>query len=108
MPHSPRVMSFFDHSTICLAYAPEYAVFSVATMAAVDVSTPTQTTATTSVGGAFSGLSGYMTLGLGSKPKPTALRLSDKETVIAKESKLCSSTLCSHAYTFNVRPGIHH
>ncbi|KAF7985633.1 hypothetical protein HWV62_2139 [Athelia sp. TMB] len=87
LPHSPRVMSFFDHSTICLAYAPEYAVFSVTTMTAVDVSMPTQAAATTSVGGAFSGLSGYMTLGLGSKPKPTALRLSDKETVIAKENQ---------------------
>lgn len=108
LPHSPRVMSFFDHSTICLAYAPEYAVFSVTTMTAVDVSTPTQAAATTSVGGAFSGLSGYMTLGLGSKPKPTALRLSDKETVIAKESKLCPLTLGSYAYTSIFRPGVHH
>lgn len=82
-------MAFFDHSAICLAYAPEYAVFSVNTMVAVDVVTSTQTAATMTGMGAFSGLSGYMTLGLGSKPKPTALRLSDKEVMIAKESKLC-------------------
>lgn len=82
-------MVFFDHSTICLAYAPGYAVFTVDTMIAVDVATPTQPVATMTGMSAFSGLSGYMTLGLGSKPKPTALRLSDKEVMIVKESKLC-------------------
>lgn len=79
-------MAFFDHSTICLAYAPEYAVFSIDTMTAADVMTPIQATTSMTGMGAFSGLTGYMTLGLASKPKPTALRLSDAEAIIAKES----------------------
>ena len=34
---------------------------------------------------AFSGLGGYMTLGLGAKAKPNALRVTETEFLIAKE-----------------------
>lgn len=81
-------MSFFDHDTICLGYSPtDYAVFSLEKLTASEIVTPAQATTTMTGMGAFSGLSGYMTLGLGAKPKPGILRLSESEVVIAKDSK---------------------
>jgi Vam6/Vps39-like protein vacuolar protein sorting-associated protein 39 len=86
LPHSPRAMAFFDHFTICLAYPTEYATFSMEKLTTTDVAIPVQ--ATTSAGmGAFAGLTGYMTLGLGAKPKPAVLRLSDTEALIMKDSE---------------------
>ena len=35
--------------------------------------------------GAFTGLSGYMTLGLGTKPKPSVATVGDGEVLIAKD-----------------------
>ncbi|KAG6862806.1 hypothetical protein C0995_008382 [Termitomyces sp. Mi166 len=37
--------------------------------------------------GALSGLTGYMTLGLGAKPKPASVRISEKEALISKDSE---------------------
>lgn len=97
LPHSPRAMAFFDHFTICLAYSPtEYAVFSVEKLIATDVAMPLQATTSMAGMGAFAGLTGYMTLGLGAKPKSEVLRLSDTETLVAKDSELAKKRLEYH------------
>ena len=59
-------------------------------MTPVDISFPMATsTSAASIGSmgmsAFSGLGGYMTLGLGAKAKPNALRVTETEFLIAKE-----------------------
>lgn len=88
LAHSPRAMTFFDHDIICLGYSPtEYAVFALEKLTVTEIVTPAQATTTITGMGAFSGLSGYMTLGLGAKPKPGILRLSETEVVIVKDSK---------------------
>lgn len=61
-------------------------------MTTSDISFPiTAGTSAASIGSigmsAFSGLGGYMTLGLGAKAKPNALRVNDTEFLIAKERK---------------------
>lgn len=100
MAHSPRAMAFFDHDTICLGYSPtDYAVFSLEKLTATEIVTPAQATTTMAGMGAFSGLSGYMTLGLGAKPKPGILRLSESEVVVAKDSKDVISYLSKHLRT---------
>lgn len=38
--------------------------------------------------GAFSGLTGYMTLGLGAKAKPGLVRLNDTEALVVKDSMI--------------------
>ena len=52
-------------------------------------SVPAPTLSAASIGSmgmsAFSGLGGYMTLGLGAKAKPNALRVTETEFLIAKE-----------------------
>jgi hypothetical protein len=89
LPHSPRAMAFFDHSTISVAYSPtEYAVFSIEKLTAIDVALPSQATTSMAGMGAFAGLTGYMTLGLGTKPRSAVLRLSDTEALVAKDSEL--------------------
>ncbi|KAG5644651.1 hypothetical protein DXG03_008033 [Asterophora parasitica] len=90
LPHSARVISFLDHDTVCFAYSPtDYAMFSISTMTAVDITTPLPVTisASATAMGAFTGLTGYMTLGLGAKPKPASVRVSDTEALIAKDSE---------------------
>lgn len=83
-------MAFFDHYTICLAYSPtDYTVFSVDKLTTTDVTTPVQATTSMAGMGAFTGLTGYMTLGLGAKPKPEVQRLSEQEVLIAKDSEFC-------------------
>lgn len=84
-------MAFFDHHTISLAYSPtEYAVFSVDKLSTTEVTTPIQATTSMTGMGAFTGLTGYMTLGLGTKTKSIVLRLSESEVLIPKDSKLSS------------------
>lgn len=93
-------MAFFDHDTICLGYSPtDYAVFSLEKLTATEIVTPAQATTTMAGMGAFSGLSGYMTLGLGAKPKPGILRLSESEVVVVKDSKDVNSYLSKHLRT---------
>ncbi|KAG6810469.1 hypothetical protein H0H92_011733 [Tricholoma furcatifolium] len=85
LPHSARIISFLDHNTACFAYSPtDYAMFTISTMTAVEIVIPLPTTAST---GAFSGLTGYMTLGLGAKPKPASVRISEKEALIGKDGE---------------------
>jgi hypothetical protein len=72
-----------------------------------EVATPLQ--ATTSMTGvvAFAGLAGYMTLGLGAKPKTQVLRLSDTEALIAKDSESMKKQTQKLSYEISViRSGI--
>jgi Vam6/Vps39-like protein vacuolar protein sorting-associated protein 39 len=81
-------MAFLDHSTISVAYSPtEYAVFSIERLTATDVALPSLATTSMAGMGAFAGLTGYMTLGLGTKPRSGVLRMSDTEALVAKDSE---------------------
>lgn len=90
LPHSPRAISFLNHDTVCFAYpSPDYAIFSIPTMSATDISTPLPMTTSTTMG-ALTGLTGYMTLGLGAKAlKPPVVTVSESEALIAKDSESC-------------------
>jgi Vam6/Vps39-like protein vacuolar protein sorting-associated protein 39 len=60
-------------------------------MSATDISTPLPVTASTTAMGALSGLTGYMTLGLGAKPlKPPVVTVNETETLISKDSESCT------------------
>ena len=78
---------------MCFAYSPtEYAIFSLENSTVVDITMPAPVpTAPSSSGlgmGTFSGLSSYMTLGLGSKnAKPGLARVGEGEVVVVKESR---------------------
>ncbi|KAJ7180691.1 vacuolar sorting protein 39 domain 2-domain-containing protein [Mycena filopes] len=90
LPHSARVISFFDKDTACFAYSrTEYAIFSVPAMTATDISIPLPVTAAGMGMAAFTGrgLGGYMTLGLGAKSKPAAIQISDSEVLILKDNE---------------------
>jgi len=79
-------MSFMNDDTIAFAYSlTEFAIFSFKTMTPTDITLPA-TTATTGMG-AFSGLAGYMTLGLGAKAKPSLLTIKESEVLIVKDSR---------------------
>ncbi|KAH7913588.1 hypothetical protein BJ138DRAFT_1177962 [Hygrophoropsis aurantiaca] len=85
LPHSPRAMVFLDYDNVCFAYSPtEYAVFSISKLTTLDISTPMPVSASM---GTFSGLTGYMTLGLGAKAKPGLVRISDTEALIVKDNQ---------------------
>ena len=90
-------MVFIDPDTICFGYMPvDYAIFSLKTRVTTEVTIPTHVGASVSTGmgmGALSGLGGY--IGLGSKPKPCVLTISEGEALIAKDSE--STRLCSYA-----------
>ncbi|TFK62037.1 hypothetical protein BDN72DRAFT_933557 [Pluteus cervinus] len=84
-PHSARIITFLNQDTAYMAYtATDYAIFSMSTMTATDISTPLPAATST---GTFSGLAGYMTLGLGAKAKPGVIQISDSEVLIAKENE---------------------
>ncbi|KAG8213472.1 hypothetical protein J3R82DRAFT_12007 [Butyriboletus roseoflavus] len=93
LPHSPRAVAFLDQSHICFAYSPtEYAIFSLENLAVVDVTMPALVpTAPSSSGlgmGTFSGLSSYMSLGLGGKTaKPGLARVGEGEVVVVRENQ---------------------
>jgi hypothetical protein len=79
-------MTFINDETIAFAYSlTEHAIFSLKTKAPVDITLPTATTTTGM--SAFSGLTGYMTLGLGAKSKPSLLTTKESEVLIAKDSE---------------------
>ena len=72
--------------TIAFAYSlTEHAIFSLKTKTSADIALPTTTTTTGM--GAFSGLTGYMTLGLGAKAKPSLLTTKESEVLIARDSE---------------------
>ncbi|KAF7312336.1 Rab guanyl-nucleotide exchange factor [Mycena indigotica] len=88
LPHSARVISFLDKDTACFGYSPtEYAMFSILSMTATDISIPLPVTAAGTGMSAFTSLGGYMTLGLGVKPKPAALHISPSEALILKDNE---------------------
>ncbi|KAJ6468361.1 hypothetical protein C8R45DRAFT_1018454 [Mycena sanguinolenta] len=91
LPHSPRIITFLDKDTACFAYPDtEYAIFSIPTMTATEVSIPLPGAATgAGMGSAFTGLGlgGYMTLGLGAKPKSGTIQISETETLILKDNE---------------------
>ena len=79
-------MCFMNDDMIAFAYSlTEHAIFSLKTMTSVDTTLPAATT-TTGIG-AFSGLTGYMTLGLGAKAKPSLLTIKESEVLVIKDSK---------------------
>ncbi|KAG2145393.1 uncharacterized protein EDB93DRAFT_1288619 [Suillus bovinus] len=85
LPHSPRVAVFLDSDNVCFAYSPtEYALFSISKLTTLDIITPIPANVSM---GAFSGLTGYMTLGLGARAKPGLVRLSDTEALIVKDDQ---------------------
>lgn len=54
-------------------------------MTAVDISTPLPITSSGTAMNALTGLTGYMTLGLGAKAKPATLSVKDGEALISKD-----------------------
>jgi hypothetical protein len=79
-------MTFMNDDTIAFAYSlTEHAIFSLKTLVPVDITLPVTTT--TAGIGAFSGLTGYMTLGLGSKAKPSLITIKESEVLIVKDSE---------------------
>ncbi|KAK7032798.1 rab guanyl-nucleotide exchange factor [Favolaschia claudopus] len=92
LPHSPRIITFLDKDTACFAYPDtEYAIFSIPNMTATEVTTPLPGPAVAAgMGSAFTGLGGlggYMTLGLGAKPKSGTVQISESETLILKDNE---------------------
>ncbi|KAJ3573523.1 hypothetical protein NP233_g2376 [Leucocoprinus birnbaumii] len=86
LPHSPRAISWLSSEIVGFAYAPDYALFSIPSMSIIDVTLPLPAATSTGMG-AFSGLTGYMTLGLGAKAKPTIAPVGEGEVVIAKDNE---------------------
>ncbi|KAG7089926.1 hypothetical protein E1B28_011558 [Marasmius oreades] len=88
LPHSPRVISFIDDDHACFAYpANEYAIFSLDKLTATEVTMPLPAAGGPSTIGTLSGLTGYMTLGLGAKAKPGVVRLNDDDTLILRDNE---------------------
>ena len=87
--------------TLCFAYSPsEFAVFSIPTLSASEVSIPLPITASTVGMGAFTGLTGYMSLGLGAKAKPAVVQINDSDTLIVKDSKPAPKVLLCTYLTY--------
>ena len=82
-----------DPSYTCFAYSPtEYAIFSLENSTVVDVTMPALVPIVPSSSGlgmgTFSGLSSYMSLGLGGKTaKPALARVGEGEVIVVKESE---------------------
>ncbi|KAG9225012.1 hypothetical protein CCMSSC00406_0001837 [Pleurotus cornucopiae] len=94
LPHSPRVIAFLNSETLSFAYSPtEHAIFSIPTLTATDIThvpnpTAGAVVAATGLGmSALTGLTGYMTLGLGAKPKPLTVALGNDEALIVKDNE---------------------
>lgn len=56
-------------------------------MSVSEITLPLPVSASGSAMNAFSGLSGYMTLGLGAKAKPALVQVSESEVLLAKDGK---------------------
>ncbi|KAH9481762.1 Vacuolar morphogenesis protein 6 [Psilocybe cubensis] len=88
LPHSARTIIFLDKDTACFAYSPtEFAMFSIPNMTAVDITTPLPIASSGTAMNALTGLTGYMTLGLGAKAKPALASTRPSEVVIAKDGQ---------------------
>jgi len=103
LPHSARVITFLNADTACFAYSPtEYAIFSISTMSAVDVVTPLPVTSSK---GTLTGLTGYMTLGLGAKVKPAVVQARDSEALITKDSMFSYFVYMSSTFSSKTADG---
>jgi len=79
---------FLNKDTACFAYSPtEYAIFSISTMSAVEIVTPLPLTGSGTAMNALTGLTGYMTLGLGAKAKPSVVQVGDSEILVGKDGE---------------------
>ncbi|KAI0303616.1 CNH domain-containing protein [Multifurca ochricompacta] len=92
LPHSARTIAFLNPEVVCLAYETDHVLFSLDTMSTIEIaSAPTTSKSGASIGavgmGAFTGLGGYMTLGLGAKLRPCVTNVSDAEVLIAKDNE---------------------
>ncbi|KAG8887443.1 Vacuolar morphogenesis protein 6 [Tulasnella sp. 332] len=83
LPHSPRSIVFATPNVLVLSYtAADHVVLKLPVMSVTELAMPVPPPAgSAGLGamskGALSGLSGYMTLGLGAKAKPAVFRVSD-------------------------------
>ena len=66
-------------------------MFSMRTMTATDIVTPLPITGSGTAMNALTGLTGYMTLGLGAKAKPAVVKITDQEVLIAKDGERFTS-----------------
>jgi hypothetical protein len=76
-------------------------------MSATEISTPLPVTTSTTAMGALTGLTGYMTLGLGAKAlKPAVVTVNESETLIAKDSE--DDITYTMSTTYSIRRGTFH
>ncbi|KAL0955078.1 hypothetical protein HGRIS_003995 [Hohenbuehelia grisea] len=88
LPHSARTMAFMNSDTLCFSYSPtEYAVFSIPALLATDIATTPGSNPSLAGMSAFSGITGYMSLGLGAKHKPLTVPIGENEAFIVKENE---------------------
>lgn len=101
LPHSARTITFLNSEVVCLAYEADYVLFSLDSMSMIEIySAPTTTKSGTGIGNvgisAFTGLGGYMTLGLGSKLRPCLTNVGDENVLIVKDSTCAALSNCPH------------
>ena len=99
---------FLNDDAACFAYSPtEFALFSLTTMTATDISLPLPISTSGGAMNALSGLTGYMTLGLGAKAKPAIAQVAPSKVLLAKDGAQNQHDLCLRTSCAN-RPGIFH
>ncbi|KAG8910095.1 Vacuolar morphogenesis protein 6, partial [Tulasnella sp. 408] len=94
LPHSPRSVVFSTSTTLVLSYThTDHVLLKLPMMSTTEIALPAPPPASGSTGisamgmGAFSGLGGYMTLGLGAKAKPAVYKVNDDgEFVVLKDA----------------------
>jgi hypothetical protein len=91
LPHSARTIAFLNPEVVCLAYEADHVLFSLDSMSIIEIySAPTTSKSGAGISNvgmsAFTGLGGYMTLGLGSKLRPCVTNVGDANVLIAKDS----------------------
>jgi hypothetical protein len=108
LPHSARTIVFLNPDVVCLAYEADHVLFSLDTMSTIEItSTSIASKPATSIGsvgkGAFTGLGGYMTLGLGAKLRPCITNVGDDEALVAKDSTCITTTARLRLITLQTR-----
>lgn len=99
---------FLNNDIACLAYSPtEFAIFSLTTMTASDISLPLPISTSGAAMNAFTGLTGYMTLGLGAKAKPAITQVAPSNVLLAKDGAQNQHGLCLLSSSA-IRPGLFH
>lgn len=82
-------------------------MFSLTAMTATDISLPLPTSTSGAAMNALSGLTGYMTLGLGAKAKPAIAQVAPSKVLLAKDGAQNQYGLCPPSSCAD-RPGIFH